>query len=518
MPMRLRALLLASLSGVMWFLACTPFDLSFLAWIAMLPLLWAVERGPSLRRAALLGWWAGSVATAGGFYWLIDTLHRFAQLPWAVAGLIFALFCAYQGLVFLLFVLSLRFIRDRRRIPLVILGPVLMVAAELVVPVLFPFGLWITQAWQPLVIQIAELTGPAGVTALLLLVNGTIYEALTRGQRAWRPVAGAIGLVVLVLAGSAMRMHAIDTLSAAASHLHVGLVQPNFSYPSSGRISREEALRQLGELQGVTRSLDHLGAELVVWSESAYPATVARERTQDYPEDSPARIRRASQVPLIASAVTRDTGTRTIFNSAWLMDRDGRFVGRYDKVRLLAFGEYLPGIEAFPWLRELMPVGIGQFTAGAGPGVLPLTRADGPAIRLAPVICYEDILPGYLRRVGELHPNLLVNLTSDAWFGPRAEPWEHLALAVFASIELRVSLVRAVDTGISAIIDPNGRLVGQSTASDPSRAPRPAEGLIGEVPLMSGESTAFVRYGNSFAWVCAALTLVLLAVGTAKPL
>jgi len=93
------------------------------------------------------------------------------------------------------------------------------------------------------------------------------------------------------------------------------------------------------------------------------------------------------------------------------------------------------------------------------------------------VICYEDILPRYLRRVGMLHPNLLVNLTSDSWFGADTEPWQHLALSVFASVELRVTLVRAVDSGISALIDPNGRLLQKTYADDPFRDPRPRTAL-----------------------------------------
>ena len=98
------------------------------------------------------------------------------------------------------------------------------------------------------------------------------------------------------------------------------------------------------------------------------------------------------------------------------------------------------------------------------------------------MICYEDILPGFLRGVGRLHPNLLVNLTSDSWFGAATEPWEHLALSVFASVELRVSLVRAVNSGVSALIDPNGRVLQKTYADDPYRNPRAADGMLVAAP------------------------------------
>jgi apolipoprotein N-acyltransferase len=129
---------------------------------------------------------------------------------------------------------------------------------------------------------------------------------------------------------------------------------------------------------------------------------------------------------------------------------------------------------------------------------------------LGPVICYEDILQEYLREVGKLHPDLLVNLTIDSWYGAVSEPWEHLALSVFASVELRVSLVRAVNSGVSALIDPNGRILKKTYANDPYRQPRPADGMVVSAPGMSGGHTVFVAVGNLFAYLCLAATLLAL--------
>ena len=117
-----------------------------------------------------------------------------------------------------------------------------------------------------------------------------------------------------------------------------------------------------------------------------------------------------------------------------------------------------------------------------------------------------------MRSVGQLHPNLLVNLTSDSWFCAETEPWEHLALAVFASVELRVSMVRAVNSGVSALIDPNGRLVQKSYADDPYRNPRAEDGVVVAAPWMSGGHTVYVAVGNLFAYLCIAATLVLMGI------
>ena len=176
------ALALSTLSGCLWFLAVTPFDMSALAWIAAVPMFFAIERAGSFRRALFIGWWAGLIETAGGFYWLIDVARRFADFSWWAAALLLIAFCATRALIFLLFTAAVCGIRRRRRVPMTLLAPIVMVGSELTVPQLFPCGQWISQAWHPLVIQIAEITGPFGVTALLMMVNGALYDAAVEGR------------------------------------------------------------------------------------------------------------------------------------------------------------------------------------------------------------------------------------------------------------------------------------------------------------------------------------------------
>jgi apolipoprotein N-acyltransferase len=507
---------LVTLSGCLWFLAVTPFDLSALAWVAAVPMLLAVDRAPTFKQALFLGWWAGVVETAGGFYWLIDVTQRFANFPWWAAVLVLLLFCAARAIIFLLFTGIVCWIPRRRRVPMTVLAPLAMVSSELVVPQLFPCGQYISQAWQPLVIQITELTGPLGVTALLMLVNGALYDLAVDRRAARYPALAAAALVAAALVFGAVRMRQVDETLAQAPRLKVGLVQPNFAYTADGEFSREEAIRQLTALQAESRRLQQAGAQLVVWSEGSYPVALPRDFRADFAPESLGMIRRGLNIPVVVGAEMVEVTREDAFNSAILLDSDGRAAGHYDKVRLLAFGEYIPGIDAFPWLRKFLPPGIGRFTAGKGPGVLNLHGPGGQTWKLGPVICYEDILQGFLRGVGELHPNLLVNLTSDSWFGAETEPWEHLALAVFASVELRVSMVRAVNSGVSALIDPNGRLVKKTYADDPYRNPRSEDGLVVAAPWMPGGHTVYIAVGNLFAYLCIAATLILLGVAAKR--
>jgi apolipoprotein N-acyltransferase len=494
---------LATLSGCLWFLACAPFDLWALAWVASVPMLAVIDRAATFRRALFLGWWAGAVETGGGFYWLVDVTHRFASFPWAASLVVFFAFCASRALIFLLFTAIVCGIRRRVRLPFALLAPPAMVICEILVPQVFPCGQWISQAWQPHVIQIAELTGPWGVTALLMLVNGALYDLIDDPRAARAPLAAAAAVLIAALVFGAVRMRQVDELLTRAPWIKIGLVQPNIAYTVDGDISEAEAIRQLKALQGQSQRLERMGADLTVWSEGSYPASLPRDFTTDFPENSAARVREGLEKPAIVGASMVDTVHEELaYNSALLIDADGGVGGRYDKVRLLAFGEYIPGIEYFPWLRNLLPIGSGQFTPGSGPALMPMHGPKGEMWMLGPVICYEDILPGFLRRVGALHPNLLVNLTSDSWFGAGSEPWEHLALSVYASVELRVAMVRAVNSGVSALIDPNGRLVAKSYADDPYRHPRPADGLLVTAPRMAGSDTVYVRYGWWFPAVC----------------
>src|ERR1700736_4327426 len=121
---------LATLSGCLWFLAVTPFDLSALAWVAAVPMLLAVDRAPTFKQALFVGWWAGVVETAGGFYWLIDVMRRFADFPLWAAVIVLLLFCASRALIFLLFTGIVYGIRRRRRIPMTALAPLVMVGSE----------------------------------------------------------------------------------------------------------------------------------------------------------------------------------------------------------------------------------------------------------------------------------------------------------------------------------------------------------------------------------------------------
>ena len=504
------SIVLGAISGCMWFMATPPRRFFWLAWFAMLPVFIGLDRARNWRQAVLVSWVAGTVTSLGGFSWMALLLERFAGFPRIVAlgGLL--LFCLYQGITCLLFGIAAYRIRRHTNLPMTLLAPVIFVTFELLVPLLFPWYLAITQALHPELIQIADLTGPLGISALLLVANGVVYDLITRGRRALKPAVIGLLLILFALVYGRLRMRHFDELMAEAPKLAVGIVQPNVAHNQKGDLHPNFRIEQLQALQEQSRALQQQGAQLIVWSETSYPYWLPRNMREDLPISDQRRVMRGFTVPVIMGANTYVRGGGQ-WNSAMLLDSQGAITGVYDKIDLLAFGEALPSWLDFKPVRKMIPSGFGDFSRGETARTLPYVSADDRHIPVGAVICYEDILPQLLRKVGGLHPYLLVNLTNDAWYGAGLEPMEHLALAVFGSVEQRTSMVRAVNSGISTFIDPNGRIVEKTEAIDPILNPCPAQSLLVDVSLLEAGHTVFARLGNLFAYLCAALTLLLIA-------
>jgi apolipoprotein N-acyltransferase len=524
---RRRAVRLAwsALAALLMFLSAPTFDVWPLMWIGMAPLIYVALESTTPKRAFLQGWFTGTIANTAAFAWMGGFLRHFGHMSALEATPIMLLLTAYQGLEFAF--LSWGIYRVRRRLgatwPMALLAPLVMVVIELCTPQIFPFYLAITQAWVPPVIQIADLTGPLGVTFVLVAVNGALYDlwAAWRARRAgeaivWkralRGPAAVAALLVAVLGYGALRMHQIDARRAAAPKAKAGLVQANVGILE--KWDPREFARLVETHQRLSGDLQRAGADFIVWPESSYSYLLPRDVAHDLPPDDPRRIRRGFDRPLLFGAITRAAGPARTFkdkfpyNTALMMDAAGRITGKYDKVFLMMFGEYIPFYESIPWFTDLFPEA-SNTNRGEDPAVFPL-ELGGRTFRLGPLICYEDILPGFARRLAALRPQLFVNITNDAWFGRTAEPYQHLALAVFRSVEHRIEMVRAVNTGVSAHIDATGRVRAATASYDPLAQPPPEPvTLMAEVALLDGGGLYRI-IGDLFGMLCLATLVALL--------
>jgi apolipoprotein N-acyltransferase len=514
-PRLVRAAICA-LSGTLLFLSCADFDIWPLTWFAVVPLL-AVALDPETQRPAVYGFITGLFANGGGFYWIVPFLQRFGHLPLIAAIPIFLLLVSYQAITFTLFAWAVRRLHERfPAVGVTFIAPVVYVACEMVVPYVFPWYLAITQAWVRPVIQIADLTGPLGVSFLLVLCNGALYDAWQGWRNGRRLPLQRLAVAVAILAGAlgygAVRIHQVSAARAQAPKLKVGVVQANIGIHEKWH--PQLANDQLGVHQALAQRLEHEGAQLIVWPESSYPWYFGRDQSHDWPENDNRRAQRGFTTPLLFGSLTAEARSPYPFNSALLLDRDGDVRGLFDKNILMVFGEYIPYYEQLKFIKQWIPE-TSNWSRGTDVSVFPL-ETDTGVVRLGPMICYEDIFPSFARRLVKRDPNILVNITNDAWFGRTSEPYEHLALAVYRSVETRLDLVRAVNTGVSAYVDATGKLYDQSPSVDPDETPdaRPVA-LLDEVAVMQ-PFKVYATLGEWFGGLCLLGAILLGLVARAR--
>jgi apolipoprotein N-acyltransferase len=505
---------LAASSGALWVVAFPNFNAWYLAWVAMVPVMVIVERATSTRRALLLAWLAGIVMNVGGFYWLVGTLEQFGSLSRVSAVALLLLFASYQALRFLLFGWIIRSIRRSLNLSMTIIAPLAIVTAELFVPVIFPFYMGVALAWRPSLIQTADLTGPLGISAVLLMVNGAIYDLLSMHRH--RLLAATMSGIVMasVLSYGYLRMEQMETRRAGAKKIKVGIVQPNavFNHASAGGMTPIPSV-VVARLRSHSTALEKSGAELIVWPETSYPYHLSRVITGKTQHSSEfEQVHTGFNSPLLMGVATREpSGSNAgLFNSALMLERDKGLVATYDKNFLLMFGEYVPGTDTFPELRTYVPQSFTHFRSGEQAVAFTFETADHSRWRISPTICLEDILPEFGRKVAELRPHLLVNLTNDVWFGDTAAPWQHFALSVFRSIELRTEMVRSTTTGISAHVSATGEVYNHIPPVKQSEQLHNVDGLLVDAALMEGGNTPYAKSGDVFGYGSAALTICLL--------
>ncbi len=272
----LRKYALAVLGGAMTFLATAQFDIWPLGWLSVAPLLWVALDAPEAagdKSARRLAFVFGLVMNAGGFYWVLGFLQRFGHLPLVAAFPIFVLLVAYQAITWIITISLIRFLRRHLPLPVVLIAPVVYVAVELVVPYVFPFYLSINQAWVRPAIQVAELTGPLGVSFLLVLSSAVIYQILFALQHKQPIFTRAVVVGIVAVAGNfgygLVRIAQVTRIRDAAPKVKVGVVQANVGIQE--KWVPQLAAQQLALHQKLSADLQAKGAQLLVWPESSYP-------------------------------------------------------------------------------------------------------------------------------------------------------------------------------------------------------------------------------------------------------
>lgn len=487
---------LGALSGLLYFLAFPGVDCWPLGFVAWLPLLVALE-GQTVRQSALFGWVAGLAMTVPGFYWLLEMLATFSGFPKPVCVLFLLLLCGYQAGRIALFGALATQLR-RRALPLWAAASFAFIASELAYPLLFPWSFAaVAHELTPLT-QVAELGGVVAVGLTLLAVNLALAELLLArlaGRSTNRLVLGGCAAVpALAAVYGTLRITSLDQELQHAPKAQVGLIQADMSLFGK-REDMTEGLRRHLEL--TDKLVTEGPLDLVVWSETSVMDPLAEsDAARVIPMILGPHLPVAVLLGAVMTRAVNDERRFVLFNSALLTAPGGRVVGRYDKHYRLPFGEFLPFGDWFPILYRWSP-NSGRFAAGTS--LEPLRVGEH---EIGTFVCYEDVLAPFVRSIVRAgNPDLLANLTNDAWFGETTEPWIHLALAKFRAIEHRRYLVRGTNSGVSAIVDPLGRVVAQAP-------PFQAAATRGQIVWRRGD-TAYTLLGDAPLWAVALLGVAL---------
>jgi apolipoprotein N-acyltransferase len=429
------------------------------------------------------GWLFGTVYFLVLLRWLDFTFRTYSAIPWPLTWgptLVLAGYCGlYAGAV----AAAVSWLARRSIAWALGASPFLWVAGEWIRGHLFggfPWGLLGYSQYLSLpVIQIAELGGVYGVSLVIVAVNAALAGCLVLSTRA---ALGGVALAGAVLGGT--MAFGIWRLSAPlpSGEAKVAIMQPSIEQPL--KFEPGHAATTLGIYLSLTQ---HAGAErpdLIVWPETALPTVLRRDREL---LRTLVDLSGSVGVPLLVGSIDVDGATPPKErNTAFLLTERG-IVGRYDKIRLVPFGEFVPLSGWIGFVR-----GWAEFIAELEPG----TRASvfsGPPAPFAVVICYEGIFPELVRELVKGGARLIVNMTNDAWFGRTSGPWQHLAMYPFRAVEHRVAVVRAANTGVSAFIAPTGQIMGRTALYERTT-------ITERVPLRARE-TLYSRFGDWLAYL-----------------
>jgi apolipoprotein N-acyltransferase len=505
--------LLAILSGVLLTCAFPKVGLWQLGWFALVPLLMALK-DLTFGQAFRIGFAAGLAHFLTLLYWLLYTMQTYGGLPFYLAVPVLFLLSAYMALYIGLFAVLMTLWTKRFSWGFLAAVPVFWVSLEYVRGFLFTGFPWsflgYSQYNQLHIIQISDIFGVYGISFLMALSSAAFFLAIEiifaqrRSEkkniqiRVFQPLIVFFVLLAATWIYGKWQILSFDDNLSKLVVRRISVVQGNIDQA----IKWDTAFQTKTTEKYINLSLSAKkhAPDLVVWPETATPFY--------FLHDAPLSKMIIDTVDVMGKdfligspSYTYEKTTEEVnyYNSAYLIDAEPKIIGKYDKVHLVPFGEYVPFKKWLPFLGKMV-AHVGDFTPGIKGETL--SWKDD---KLGVQICFEIIFPGLSRAMAQNGADILINITNDAWFGKTSAPYQHFSMAVFRAVENRRSLVRAANTGISGFVDPVGRVIEQSVLFKDSV-------LTGNIPIYN-KTSLYTRYGDFFAILCILLTSNLILMG-----
>lgn len=502
---------------------------SVFAWFGLVPLLWALLSGSQagerhlLRRGFLVGYLCGFLWYMGNCYWIRNTMMRYGGMPPMAPTLLLIGFSLVLGLYFGLFGLGVVLVRRATGSTLIALAfaPVLWTALELAAARItsVPWDqLGYSQVDNALVSRLAPWAGVYGISFVLVAVNALIAGGYLFDRCQSQRTCGIAG-VALALVGTSGILFTVPGPAPTATAV---LVQPNLDVGDSNnwqgaewdrhiaefvRLATEPTAKTTTYIAGIPQTGAPLAEttpppyptypDLVAWPESPAPYFGGDPRFLE----AMRTVAQAAHAPLVVGGIGMDYSAQEQrwreYNSAFVIAADGSRVGRYDKIHLVPFGEYVPFQNLLTFAHKLTGR-VGVFDRGAERNSFLLPTQNQGNHRYGVFICYEAVFADEVRQFARHGAEVFVNISDDGWYGDTSAPWQHLNMARMRAIENRRWLLRDTNSGVTAAIDPDGR-VRQSI-------PRHQAGALVARFGFRNDLTFYTVHGDVFAWLCAFLS------------
>jgi apolipoprotein N-acyltransferase len=503
-------------------------ELTILAYVALAPLCFMV-RGAPPRRAFAIGFLTGLSYYTVAIWWVYVAMNTFGGIAPSISIAILYLLIGYLSLFWgAAFGLTASICQStkasRHTPPRWLVLPMAFTGLEILRNFLFSGFPWANLGYalarDRWALQLASLFGVYGLAFVAMGCNAALAEwwATRKAAPLW---ALLVYLGVPHLYG-AVRLPLLESELAKAPTLSIALLQGNIDQKiknaaKGGQMSYPEYRDfLLDRYVPLTREADRAGVDLIIWPEASFPGQLPL-RPQRLPRLEPGEEEFRAQ--LLIGGVTLGTveDRRVLTNSAFALDRERNVLFQYDKHHLVPFGEYVPLEKTLHLPIHKVVPDIGFFDPGADMTVFSVTPiGGGKPVTYGPLICFDAIFPEISVELARKNPDFLVNMTNDAWYGFSSAAYQFLSIVAVRAVETGKSVARAANTGITAFIDPTGRVlqrtkIGLVNSDSPSldvRAAVPTELLIGSIPLRPGP-TPYVVIGDTFAYLCGAATILL---------
>lgn len=492
----LRDLALACTSGGLLILCFPKFSLGLLAWVGLVPLFMAIEVKKPFR-GFLLSFVTGWCLFTGVFYW-IWSVQAFNLLDYLLLAVYLSIYLGVFGL-------AISFVRSRTDLPLALVAPPLWVTLEYIRSHAGFLGVpWMllghSQYLHPWLIQISSMAGVYGLSFLIVLVNAVLAEGIAAGGlNSWadlRHTESRLNLNMLIitaslLGGSLIYGGWVVSEGPAVERIRVAVVQGNI--PQDQKWDQTYRNQILDRYVALSRDAAAGHPKLIVWPETAVPGDV--RHTPALLKELGSLARESGSFLLVGTAANAKFVEKKLagkkYNNLVLISPGGTISGEYRKQILVPFGEYTPMKGIVRW-SEAVAVPRQDILAGDRSTLFTMG-----SISIGATLCWENVFPDLFREFVKAGARLMINATNEAWFGDTAAPYQFLAMSVFRAAENRVAVIRSANTGISAFIDPYGRITEQLKGAD-GKSVFVEGALTGTVSLSNG-LTFYTRYGDVFA-------------------